>query len=673
MKPPKHKEEPGSAPPRSPVRFRERAELLDFLLEVAGAMSETLDLDRIMADVAEIVKEVIPYELFAILLYSEKLHGLRIRHGIGHRAEMIRNLVIHLGEGITGAAAATRQPILVADVRKDERYLNALDAVRSELAVPMMVRGKLVGVIDIQSTRLNAFSEYDRSLLRLIASRVAVSIDNARLYRRVERHNRTLRTLQKLSQEYSSILVLDDLLARIAQGVRSLIEYDAFSILLVDAERSLLRNRFSVRYDQRVELDNIPLGKGITGAAAESRQVIRVGDTAADPRYIASHPDIRSEVAVPLVLQDRVIGVMDFESGRMNYFTEDHVRTLSLLAPQVASSVENARLYEQLAQREQRMNRDLKAARNLQTVLLPRSVGPILGLELAIGFRPAREVSGDLYDFFEYGDQSAMLAFGDSSGKGVAAALYAALVSGLLRTIAPRRRGPAMLMQALNDALIERRADAQYATLLLLLWNARTRLLTMANAGGTMPLICRGRRVLSPRAEGVPLGLLDAREYDEVSFQTEPGDVIALFSDGVQDQPNPAGDSYERGRLGRLVQGICDEPPQTITYYCERVALADIAAGAGTPCYVYSGGSILERYRAYDSALAEVPHKVCYAVKANSNLGLLRLLADAGAGFDIVSGGELYRVLAAGAKAADCVFSGVGKTAAEIEYALEAG
>ncbi len=554
----------GSAPRRSPVRFRERAELLDFLLEVAGAMSETLDLDRIMAEVADIVKEVIPHELFAILLYSEKLQGLRIRHGIGHRPEMIRNLVIALGEGITGAAGATRQPILVADVRKDDRYLNALDAVRSELAVPMMARGKLVGVIDIQSTRLNAFSEYDLSLLRLIASRVAVSIDNARLHRRLERHNRTLRTLQKLSQEYSSILVIDELLSKIAQGVRSLIEYDAFSVLLVDAERGLLRHRFSVRYDQRVELDNIPLGKGITGAAAESREVIRVGDTAADPRYIASHPDIRSEVAVPLVVQDRVIGVMDLESGRMNYFTEDHVRTLSLLAPQVASSVENARLYEELAQREQRMNRDLKAARNLQTVLLPRSVPPILGLEAAVGFRPAREVSGDLYDFFEYGDQSAMLAFGDSSGKGVAAALYAALVSGLLRTIAPRRRSPALLMQSLNDALIGRRADAQYVTLLLLLWNARTRMLTMANAGGTMPLICRGHRILSPRAEGVPLGLLDGREYDEVSFQTEPGDIIVLFSDGVQDQPSAAGDSYERGRLGDLVRRICDDAPQAI-------------------------------------------------------------------------------------------------------------
>ena len=251
---------------KSAVRFRERAELLDFLLEVSAATSETLDLDRLLANVAEIVTQVIPYELFAILLYSEKRRGLRIRYAIGHREEVVDNLVIPLGEGITGAAAAAREPVLVGDVRNDVRYLNAVDAVRTELAVPMMARGRLVGVIDLQSTRLNAYSEYDRSLLRLIASRVAVAIDNARLYRRVERQNRTLRTLAHISQEFSSILDLDELLRKIAETVRALINYDAFSILLVDREKKVLRHRFSLRYDERVKLDNIPLGKGITGA-----------------------------------------------------------------------------------------------------------------------------------------------------------------------------------------------------------------------------------------------------------------------------------------------------------------------------------------------------------------------------------------------------------------------
>ncbi|MGD0015446.1 MAG: GAF domain-containing protein, partial [Bryobacteraceae bacterium] len=121
--------------PATAMRFRQRAELLDFLLEVSAATSETLtNLDELLANVADIIRKVIPYELFAILLYSERQKTLRIRHAIGHREEVVKNMVVQLGEGITGTAAAKRQPVLVGDVRKDPRYLNAIDAVRAELA-----------------------------------------------------------------------------------------------------------------------------------------------------------------------------------------------------------------------------------------------------------------------------------------------------------------------------------------------------------------------------------------------------------------------------------------------------------------------------------------------------------------------------------------------------------
>ncbi|MCL6505559.1 MAG: SpoIIE family protein phosphatase [Bryobacteraceae bacterium] len=543
------------------TRFRQRSELLDFLLEVAAVTSETLDLDRLLANVADIVRKVVPFELFAILLYSEKRNELRIRYAIGHREEVVRNLRIPLGQGITGAAAERREPVLVGDVRKDPRYLNAVDVVRSELAVPMVARNKLVGVIDIQSTRLNAYGEYERSMLRLIASRVASAIDNARLYRRVERQNRTLRTLARLSQEFSSTLSLDDVLARIAEGVRSLIPYDSFSVLLVDEQRRLLRHRFSYRYDERARLDNLPLGKGITGAAVEAREVIKVDDTLADPRYIPSHPDIRSEVAVPLIARGRVIGVMDLESEHIGFFTEDHVRTLSLLAPQVANSVENARLYEELAERERRMEQDLAAARELQLVLLPKQAPEIEGLETAVGLRPARQVSGDLYDFFVHNHEHVLIAAGDVSGKGAPAALYGAMVSGLLRTLAPQTCRPAALMQSLNQALIERRVDARYVTLLVLLWEPSRRALTMANAGSLPPLICREGQILRPRAEGIPLGLLETQEYEETAFATRPGDVVVIYSDGVVDQQNAAGEEYGKRRLTEVLERNWREPP----------------------------------------------------------------------------------------------------------------
>jgi sigma-B regulation protein RsbU (phosphoserine phosphatase) len=539
---------------KAAVRFRERSDLLDFLLEVTAVTSQTLDLDQLLTNVADIIKKVIDCELFAILLFSEKRHDLRIRYAFGHREEVVRNLSLTMGEGIVGRAADRRESILVEDVRQEPHYLNAVDAVRAELAVPMITRKKLVGVIDVQSTRVKAYAENDKNLLQLIASRVATAIDNARLYRRVEKNNRTLRTLASISHEFSSILDLDELLGKISTTVRGLINYDAFSILLIDQEQKALRHRFSIRYDQRVNLDNIPLGKGITGAAVEARESIRVHDTATDPRYIASHPGVRSEVAVPLVAQDRVIGVMDVESERIGFFNDDQVRTLALLAPQIASSIENARLYEELTERERRMNEDLKAAHELQSLLLPTRAPQFEGLEVAVGLRPARGISGDIYDFFESSDHHTVIAFGDVSGKGAAAALYGALVGGLLRTIAPGKRSPAALLRALNEALIERKVEARYVTLLVLLWHPHSGQFSMANAGSLPPMVCRDGEILKLKIEGVPVGLLASREYEEIPLQTKPGDTIVLYSDGITDHLSLGGEEYGRGRLARVVR-----------------------------------------------------------------------------------------------------------------------
>jgi phosphoserine phosphatase RsbU/P len=259
-----------------------------------------------------------------------------------------------------------------------------------------------------------------------------------------------------------------------------------------------------------------------------------------------------------------VVGVMDLESDHFAWFTDEHVRMLGLLAPQIASSVENARLYNELAQREKRIEEDLQSARELQTALLPTEAPEIDGLEIAIGYRPARMVGGDLYDFFEYGSEAALIAFGDVSGKGVAAALYGALAAGLLRTLAQRRRPPATLLRTLNQTLLERKVDARYVALLVLLWEAEGRRLTMANAGALPPIICRGDAILRPRVEGIPLGLLPERDYEETVVEARAGDLVVLYSDGITDQPNPTGEEYGRGRLIQLVRTVCSEPPGSV-------------------------------------------------------------------------------------------------------------
>ena len=186
------------------------------------------------------------------------------------------------------------------------------------------------------------------------------------------------------------------------------------------------------------------------------------------------------------------------------------------------------------------------------------------GLATGIRSRPAREISGDVFGFFDHTEDGAcVIAFGDVSGKGAAAALYGALISGLLRTLA-RRRNPAELIQKLNETLLERKVEAQYATLLVALWQPALRKFVLSNAGAAPPLLLRNSQVIETKMEGVPIGLLDDREYDEVDLTTEPGDALVFYSDGVDEQPNEKGEEFGRERIMRILKKRGTEPPQNI-------------------------------------------------------------------------------------------------------------
>ena len=283
-----------------------RLKVEPLLLEVADVVNTTLDLDTTLRRVAELVRKVIDYEIFAILLLNEKAQELRVRFQVGHPREVADRIRIKVGEGVTGVAAQRREAILVDDVSKDPRYISAVPNVRSELAVPLIIKNRLIGVIDIESPQPNHFDEEHKRLLTLIASRMAVGIENARLYTRSTRQARTLVLLNEIARELTSILNLDELLKRIAELVSRLIDYQMFSILLLDDAGEKLQHRFSLRFQENIQLKHeIPLGHGLVGYAAQHRQAVLVPDVNKDSRYIRLNPETRSELAVPLIYKDK--------------------------------------------------------------------------------------------------------------------------------------------------------------------------------------------------------------------------------------------------------------------------------------------------------------------------------------------------------------------------------
>ncbi|HET7208042.1 MAG TPA: GAF domain-containing protein [Terriglobales bacterium] len=549
------------------------------LLEVADVVNTTLDLETTLRRVSELVRKVIDYEIFAILLLNERTQELRFRFQVGYPPQFAERARVKLGEGVTGRAAQLREAVLVNDVTQEDGYIAAVPNVRSELAIPLIIKNRVIGVIDIEAREPGYFTEDHKRLLTLIASRMAVGIENAQLYTRTTRQARTLLLLNEIARELTSILNLDELLKRIGELLSRLIDYQMFSILLLDSAGQKLQHRFSLRFNENIQLKHdVPLGQGIVGYSAQHKEPVLVTDVNKDSRYIRVNPETRSELVVPLVYKDTVIGVLDLEHTRRGFFTEDHKRTVTTLAAQVAIAIENARLYEQVAQQERRLERDLALARELQMRLLPESAPLLDNLEIAAKFVPARAIGGDLYDFLTYSLSRAAIVIGDVSGKGAPAAIYAALVSGILRSHAPIEPGPAEMLSAVNFSLGERRIEAQFVSLICAVWDDTRRTLQVANSGLPRPVYCHDGRIEIIEATGLPLGLFDDADYDEFTFQAKPGDLFVFFSDGILDAQNHAGELFGRARVERIVQ---DSMNMSASALVERLfqAVAEHASG----------------------------------------------------------------------------------------------
>ena len=269
-----------------------------------------------------------------------------------------------------------------------------------------------------------------------------------------------------------------------------MIDYQILSIMLFDEEQKVFRHRLDIKHGQRVQGKlRVAASEGLVGAAATLKEAVVAPDVTKDPRYLMVNPETKSELAIPMMHKGRVIGVLDLESPQLNAFTEDHVQTLSILAANLAVSLENARLYQQVARDEARLERDLQAAKRIQGALIRPIPAEDYELDMAARYISAREVCGDLYEFLRYGSQQLGIALADVSGKGTAAALYGAVSIGVMRSLAPQKLQPAQMLQQMNQHIGERRIEGRFMTACFATWQKGRHKFRIANAGQSPPLL----------------------------------------------------------------------------------------------------------------------------------------------------------------------------------------
>ena len=274
----------------------------------------------------------------------------------------------------------------------------------SEIVVPLLHKSRPIGALNILSRNRDQFTPRDVDIVRQFGAHVAVALVNARLFERSRRDAEAFETLAEIGREVASVLDLDELFARIAQLTKRVIDYRTFGILLLNEERGELEMKLAVQYGEKVQVPRVRLGKGSSAMRRSTVKPVLVADVSQDPRYIKLVPDVRSELAIPLLLKDRCIGVVDLESPELDAFSKRDVEILTLLASQAAVAIENARLYEEV--RVERGTAGEGSAVRPARADGAAARGPpkrLKGIDVAAAFAPARELGGDFHDYLVAG------------------------------------------------------------------------------------------------------------------------------------------------------------------------------------------------------------------------------------------------------------------------------
>ena len=552
-------------------------ELVTTLFDLGRQITSVLDFDDLLSQIPRLIKRLIDFEAFAVYLLDERRGELRAAYSVGY-PEGCQAARLKPGMGLVGAAVASGEPLLVNDLSSDGRYIEFVPGMNSEIVVPLVHKSRPIGALNILSRNRDQFTQRDVSVVRQFGAHVAIALVNARLFERSRLDAEAFETLAEIGRDVASILDLDELFARIAQLAKRVIEYRTLGILLLNEQSGELEMKLAVKYGEKVEIPRVRLGEGLVGYAALHQEVVLASDVSQDPRYINLVPDVRSELAIPMLLKDRCIGVVDLESPQLDAFSKRDVEILTLLASQAAVAIENARLYEEVRANEERLEKELRFAQRVQTALLPTGLPKRLkGIEVAAAFAPARELGGDFHDYLSPESHTLVVAVGDVSGKGVPAALYSAFAAELVRGRTFRRRylpdrsSPAGVLSSINTILHQRQLEEYYCTLCYTVFDLKRRVLTIANSGLPYPIRCSAEGCAQVELPGVPLGSFPGTTYDEVTLALHSGDLFVFCTDGVFEAMNGQSQEFTAARLIEVVGSMRDQPPAKVV---ERIFAA---------------------------------------------------------------------------------------------------
>jgi sigma-B regulation protein RsbU (phosphoserine phosphatase) len=470
------------------------------------------------------------------------------------------------GEGLAGWAIAQERSLRLGPGEPPPANLvGVTEPFQSALVIPLFRRGDVFGAIECLDRKGGSFSDADFDHVDVAAEHVAFALDNALLYEETERRALEKEVLLEISKTLSAPLDLDEVLEAIFRSLRQVVRYAAAAIYLVNRSSQRLELVRDTGYPEGSdEAFRLSVGEGIVGWVAKTGEAVIVPDVRRDPRYVSARAETRSELAAPLVLEGRTIGVFNLESDRLDAFHGGHLEMLAVFAAQAAVSIERTRLTRELLDRR-RLEKELAIAREIQASFLPKRAPEVPGFDLAGATQPHDEVGGDYFDFIRVSDSRLGIAIADVSGKGIPAAL---IMAGFRMSLLAEIRNEFTMravMRKVNSLLHESTERDKFVTLFYGVLDWKNRSLSFSNAGHNPPLLLRADgRVQYLLEGGVALGVLPDARYEERPVALHPGDVLLLYTDGVSEAELPTGEQFGTERLERCLKRLAEGTAQEI-------------------------------------------------------------------------------------------------------------
>jgi sigma-B regulation protein RsbU (phosphoserine phosphatase) len=470
------------------------------------------------------------------------------------------------GEGLAGWAIAHQQPLRLTGADPRPEFWGETPAFHAALVMPLFRRGDAFAAIECLDKRGGGdFSDSDFDNLDVAGEHVAFALDNALLYQETERRSLEKEVLLGVAKTLSTQLDLDGVIEAIFKSLRQVVNYAAAAIYLVNRKTLALELVSESGYPEGSDdAFRLQVGQGIVGWVAKTGEPLIVPDVRRDARYVAARHETRSELAAPLLVDGRPIGVFNLEHDVEDAYHEGHLELVSAFASQAAVAIERARLTRDMLERR-RLEKELAIAREIQQSFLPRRAPQVPGFDLAGAAHAHDEVGGDYFDFIPVSETRLGIAIADVSGKGIPAALIMAGVRMSLLAEIRNEFAIRAVMRKVNLLLHESIDRDKFVTAFYGVLDFKNHMLIYANAGHDPPFLIRADGSIEDLTEGgVALGVLPDARYEDCPVEVRPGDVLVMYTDGVSESESPSGEQFGRLRIEQTVKAMGEVSSQEV-------------------------------------------------------------------------------------------------------------